>query len=538
MLLGVLEDYVASLPSEKALYTPFLTLLPAMGLQDVHFTHGMAEFGKDFIAKDSENGSPLQCTFQCKSGDINQAAWRDGIQGQMIEALTSTLSHPAFDRNLPHQVYLVTTGRLIGNAPIAVQEFNASVPLKIGARPIIVWERPQLVDLFARFGLEGVRRSTAADVQEYGGFYNLYGDGMRDRLSLQGGEQHSRHWLRDGQDGADWLLVGVLEAEILAAQAVGNSRSYDAIRCHLSILRTVLHDMWDQSDADRLRYLLEVHEQVVITLLEECRRLYADTQAKWEEAEHDLLKLIHGGVSNIIGYPIQCARVLEVTGLLYFLEGPQRRTAVADFLREFSDQEAGCAHIISDKYAVSLVPPVLALIHAGHLDEARKLICKSTVWLCDRYQAGIGLARFDASPKEETETLLGYPFESVDIESRNQSFLAAVLCDLAAFLGDATFYANVVNDIKASRIYPQYWQPADTRGQFRIEAEDIIQYPSINYEDQASPFTDFAYAEHIVAEYTAFQVTEKVSVASYLGLSVYLRDRYFPTLWPRLVPAG
>ena len=114
MLKNVLDGYLDGLKGkERDFDLPFLALLPAMGFYDIHFTHGHVEFGKDFIAKKLDSdGVERQYSFQSKAGDISNTEWRNGIQGQMFEAATLTLSHPNFDAMLPNQVVLVCTGRL------------------------------------------------------------------------------------------------------------------------------------------------------------------------------------------------------------------------------------------------------------------------------------------------------------------------------------------------------------------------------------------------------------------------------------------
>ena len=84
--------------------------LLAAGFTDVHFLHGVFEFGKDFIAKgpkppDGDTGTgnpalwvPHQFALQSKAGDLGEARL-DG------------LAHPSFDLGLPHAGVLVTTGR-------------------------------------------------------------------------------------------------------------------------------------------------------------------------------------------------------------------------------------------------------------------------------------------------------------------------------------------------------------------------------------------------------------------------------------------
>jgi hypothetical protein len=101
VLRNVLEDYLNSIKDERLFDSPFLSLLPAMGFRDVHYTHGGAEFGKDFIAKwVSDEGESIQYSFQLKAGNTDQPYWRDKVQGQMLEAVLSPRSHPHLGRFL------------------------------------------------------------------------------------------------------------------------------------------------------------------------------------------------------------------------------------------------------------------------------------------------------------------------------------------------------------------------------------------------------------------------------------------------------
>lgn len=136
---------------------------------------------------------------------------------------------------------------------------------------------------------------------------------------------------------------------------------------------------------------------------------------------------------------------------------------------------------------------------------------------------------------EEVETLLGYPFEGVEIRRRPSSLLATALCDLAAFAGDPGLYEDIVNHILAAGLVPQYWQASDTLGQFSVEADDVIHYPAgLNHSEIYEPFNEFRYADHVKREPKSFKVSEIVGATGHLALSVLLRDRYFPTLWPLL----
>jgi hypothetical protein len=538
VLRNVLEDYLKSIKDERLFDPPFLSLLPAMGFSDVRHTHGGAEFGKDFIAKrTNRNGEWVQYSFQLKAGDVDQPFWREKVQGQMLEALMTPRSHPHFDGDLPHQSVLVVTGRLAGNAGPAIDSFNEQLG-RMGKLPIKVWEQPCLIDALASRGLEGVHRATAADYAAYGRFYSVYGKSVQGTVSEREIEEHSNSWIEGPRDVTMRMLIAAVEAESIAARCSANGLAYEALKAHLGLLRAAMHSLFVEGSPERAEHLKQLNRLALEVVRRATGMYLAEVRQDWAAAGKDLLKLL-GGSALIVTYPVLCARVAEVAGMLYFLEERRKkRKEVADFLEEFVSGEPGCGHPISDRYAVSLVPAILALRHGGRLDAARDLLRRATVWLCDRQEKGSGLAQLEDDAYTEVATLISYPFESVRVSKRPSSFLATVLCDLAAFVGDPQLYEEVVNDVKAVEMVPQYWQAQDTEGQFSVGAGDVIQYPTgLDYKDEYTPFDDRQFATHIRNEPESFRLTDSLSSASYLGLTLLLRDRYFPTLWRTLATA-
>jgi hypothetical protein len=535
VLRNVLEDYLKSIKDERLFDPPFLSLLPAMGFFDVRHTHGSAEFGKDFIAKRiNRKGKPFQYSFQLKAGDIDQPFWRDKVQGQMLEALMSPRSHPHFDGGMPHQSVLVVTGRLVGNAGPAIDNFNEQLR-QIKKLPVKVWEQPCLIDALASHGLEGVHRATAAGYADYGRFYSVYGKSVQGIVSEREIEEHSNSWIGWPQDATARMLIAAIEAESIAARCSANELAYEALKAHLGLLRAAMHALYVEESQERVEQLKQLNQLALEAVRRAAGMYLAEVRRDWAAAGKNSIKLLDGA-ALIVTYPIFCARVMEVAGLLYFLEEKRRkRKEVADFLEEFISAEPGCGHPIGDRYAVSLVPGVLALLQGGWPDAARHLLRRATVWLCDRHEKGSGLAQLEDTAYAEVATLIGYPFEAVAVSKSPSSFLATVLCDLSAFAGDPQLYEDVVNDIKAVEIVPQYWQAQDTAGQFSVGGDDVIQYPSgLDYKDEYTSFEARQFATHIRNEAESFRLTDKVNPASYLGLVLLLRDRYFPTLWPLL----
>lgn len=534
MLRNVLGDYLNNV-KERDFDLPFMTLLPAMDFYDVHFTHGQVEFGKDFIAKRVEDGVEIQYSFQSKAGDIRQADWRNDVMGQMLESVLTGLSHPCFDRDLPHQAVLVTTGRLKGNAALGLQDLNGRIKDRFNAIPVALWDQEKLIDRLEAYGLGGIYRATASGFVSYGNFYVLYGRSLQGNLSEREIERHSRYWLDGSLDSRERLLGAAIEAEMIAARCVEHGFFYEAIHALLSALRVILHDLYRAEDPREIKQLQEIYDQAVRKLYSRCSNYFSEVKQRWLEAEKDLVRIIEGpGV--MMTYPVHCARILELTGCLYFMESDNdAKEEIASFIQDFILREPGSAHIPSDRYAVSLVLPTIALYDSSWADSARELLHRAAVWLCDRYQEGFGLASSEAAPYTEVTTLFGYPFEFVSEKPSGGSFLASVICDLAAFLGDKQFYSDVVNDIKACRIFPLYWQALDTVGQFRIEGTDVITYPNVQYEDVVTEFDSFEFAEHIVHEPRSFRLAQIVGPLGFMTLMLLLRDRYFPTIWPSLI---
>ncbi len=131
--------------------------------------------------------------------------------------------------------------------------------------------------------------------------------------------------------------------------------------------------------------------------------------------------------------------------------------------------------------------------------------------------------------------LLGYSFSTVDVTETHSSLLAAALCDLAAYFGDADLYCDIVNDIKASHIYPEYWQPQDSVGVCGIESADVVQIPHVEFNDAFTDFARYQHGPHLIQELDRFEVADVFGATSLVALMLLLRDRYFPKMWPQFI---
>ena len=142
----LLSDAVAAYleaVSERAFDEPLMALLRARGFTSVRLVHGAREFGKDVIAQ--RDGA--QWGFQSKAGDIGHPEWRR-LTGQLDELRVVNLGHGAFNTELPRRAVLVTTGRLVGNAPELYGDYNKRANER-GEPELELWDRDILLGQLA-----------------------------------------------------------------------------------------------------------------------------------------------------------------------------------------------------------------------------------------------------------------------------------------------------------------------------------------------------------------------------------------------------
>jgi hypothetical protein len=533
MLRNVLDDYLDSV-SERHFDYPLTSLFHAMGFYDIHFTHGSREIGKDFIAKKLINGIEHQYAIQSKKGDINQSKFTSEVYPQLLLASISGLSHPQFDKNIPRRVVLVTTGRLVGNTPLILQELNNDLEMNYAKERVEFWGKEQLIPLFEEYGLSSIHQLTSQGLSGYAYFFQTYSKAVDGTLSEREMENYSRLWLDESLADRKRILRAAIEAEIIATRLIERERVYEALTVYLSLARVVMQVLYENDDAYLARLYQEIIEEKILHV---CKGFFHQIKIDWEEAGKSLLHLcLRDSSFPMLHYLVWCARTLETISLYFFVtkDLSEQDEAIA-FLIDFIEKEQGCGHISSDRYAVSLVWTTLALIQASRTETALDLVKRSAIWLCDRVEKGFGLAGYEADEFEETAVLLGYAFECIKVEKNSSSYLATVLGDLAAFIGDKKFYGDVVNDLDACDIAYSYWQFPDTKAIFTIDTEECRTYPNIPHQYSIDNFEDFNYAEHIKHEPNSFQITERVGASGLVLLSVLLKDRYFPKLWKQII---
>jgi hypothetical protein len=444
LLSDAVGAYLESV-SERAFDEPLMALLRARGFTSVRLVHGAREFGKDVIARrDGE-----QWGFQSKAGDVGQSDWRT-LTGQLDELRVVNLGHGAFDTELPRRAVLVTTGRLVGNAPELYGDYNKRANEK-GEPELELWDRDILLGQLA-----GDPESVLSGSMD-GQLMLILGTAESRSVTMHEMEVFSRRWMTWEPDRLAGLAV--IEGALVCEKLRGVDRLDLACHIALCLVRAVwasgAASLPEDMSAAAARSLFETY---ACMLWDRCDE---------KLLEHPLLNDIEFG--GWVTYPVRCVRLAEFLGLLALLvkeSDPELSEKISRWLVTLCKRQPGVTHPISDQYAVSVIPAVLALATVDR-EAAETYLKRCTVWLCDRYERNmLGLAREDATPEQEIEYLIGGPFESVQLERRPDSLLAPVLLDLAAVLGFSDLYADIYNDVQAVRICPQVLRLDDGPDQY------------------------------------------------------------------------
>jgi hypothetical protein len=523
LLTDAIGSYVDSL-TEREFDAPFMALLRLQGFTDIHLLHGSFEFGKDFIAKRIENGQLNQYTFQTKAGDINLSAWND-CRGQIDMLRTNSLAHPNFDKNLPRQARFVITGRLVGAAPVASQDYQEHLA-SLNETQFRTWDRDSLIDMLARdpVCLSG---SSLELLQILGS--------QHDQLNFAVLENYSRAWIRNSWNTQN--LRDSLEVAVIASHCRRSNRLDLACYSSLMSLRSTLATVHGQVP-------LPETAAVAIKTAKAQFRHYA--QELWEECRDNYLKaddIIWADPSpfGFITYPLRCVIVLELLGLFALLEldtdtGKQVSQEIANYLERFVDANVGTSHPPSDRWAVSLVPVSLLFAATGKASALKSLVTSATRWVADCYDDGnFGLADPHATPTQEVAYLLGSPFEHIELRRRNGSYAASVILDLTSVTEEAELYDAARNEFLAVDIVPPVIEVGDDQAQYCLHVGTHRFEPNMPYEEHWHPVDAWKNAPHHRRGVEIYY-PETVGVPwDQLALSCVLRDRYFVKSWRRLL---
>lgn len=476
LLRSVLENYVDTL-TEREFDVPLLCLLLYSGFYDIHYLHGMFEFGKDFIAKKNENGIATQYVFQSKAGNIDLNGWRD-LQAQINEMRINYLAHPNYDKSLPLAAIAVVTGRLIGGAALSAQQYNEYC-ISRSEVGFTVWDKDILIEMILETDPVICKQPKNGEFLEIIGILSK-GNGTFNEL-----EKYSRNWMKVDTVGLinkDCLGI-LLESSLLCHELLKRNRVTLACYTTLMALRAIMfaiHNTDKMPDwADQILHLTKINFMKLANRLKDSMVLFMPSPKLYEHMK---------GFSGFITYPILCQQTIEILGLLALLQYKTGELSDAsdttDLVETIIKCNPGCSHLISDKFAISLIPPVLSLWIFKRTDTCKTFLYDVGKWLCDRYEdSEFGLASPESDEQEEIERLFGYAYDFISLNRRKESYIATILLDLSIITNMSELYDALINDILAIRIFPCLVVMKNDIHQYLKDGEALFN-PNITYPEK------------------------------------------------------
>jgi hypothetical protein len=521
MLADVIGNYVDSL-TEREFDAPFIALLRVHEFIDIHFLHGGFEFGKDFIAKRAEGGISYQYSFQTKAGDIGLAEWRQ-CRGQIDMLRTDALAHPNFDAALPRRAVFATTGRLVGGASLAAQQYRSHLQ-HLNEMEFSTWDRDTIVEMLA-VSPRSLSGSPLALLHILGS--------QRTALSFSPLEQHSRGWMR--AECTSVSLRDVLEAAVIAHHCRRENRV--DLACYTALM--LIRSLWATTHG---RNPLPETAGVCITTAKALFRHYATELWKACSGMYldpdSLIRADHTPVS-FLTYPVRCLSVVEILSMLALLDrdADSRLSAdIADYLAQFVSFNSGASHPVSDRWGVSVVCCALLLYLSGKIGALNSYLTSLIKWVADHYDSGeLGLAGPYSDPNEETTYLLGSRFEHIGIDRRAESYTATQLLDICAVTENQELFELARNEFLAVGICLPMLEFDDGLAQYSASAGGHHYEPNMPYEESWSPSDRWKVAPHHRRGPSEVYVESAGGIWNQLAISCVLRDRHFVRTWRRLV---
>ena len=392
MLENAIVAYLDGL-GERELDVPLRALLRAEGFHDIELVHGVSEFGRDFLAKHpGQDGQLRQFSVQSKVGDIGIGEWRE-VRDQLEDIRTVPIAHPVYDKDLPGTIMLVTTGRLKGDARAAANAYRDGL-----AAPweFEIWTRERLTALIL------THLQAALGDRAEGPLLRMLGAVDEGTIELVALERHTRKWIPPA--GATIAAGDVLEAGLLASRLQRAGRLDLACYAALGVLRAQV-----ASTADTIPIPGPVAAE--ITAAGDLFAMYA--KALWDACDESTLSAngmiaTHQEFGLWVTYPVRCTRLAELLALygLWREARGEEPAEIIDWLTRFLEAQPGCAHPVSDRHAVSLLP--VGILLAERTELLSEWLREAARWTADRHEGeSIGLASVDASPEQEVEYLLG-----------------------------------------------------------------------------------------------------------------------------------
>jgi hypothetical protein len=521
LLRSVLENYIDTF-SEREFDIPFLSLLLFENYYDLHFIHGNYEFGKDFIAKKIENGTMVQYVFQSKAGDINLDSWRD-LRTQIDEMRTNLLAHPNYDKNLLKKVEVIITGRLIGGASLSAQEYDRYLKDK-GELGFSVWDKDTIIEKF--FAIESWATELNKSTDD---FLILIGSLRKNGIDFKKIEDYSRNWLLFSEEqNPNKFFQILLEASLINHELLKYERNTLSCYVDLMIIRALLYALYDVDPMPEK--ILQCLYLSIDSFEYHSKKILLHIEADFLTPD-SLLTKSTSGIESFITYPVLCLQIIEIIGLLGLLilrKGDiEQAKKVAANLEIIINNNCGCSHPISDKYAVSYIPAVILLSIFNKITTCEKLLHDTAIWVLNRYEESeFGLASSNSTEYEEIETLIGYMFDFVELRKRRNSYLLTVILDLVSILGLSELYQSIINDVLALEIYPCLIDAKDNKSQFKIDGDSCF-YLSLNYKEEWKPLDGWRSAPHHYNE--PYLIFKKGFWWESLAVNSVLRDRHRPS---------
>ncbi|WP_339181100.1 hypothetical protein [Oceanobacillus sp. FSL W7-1293] len=520
MLRNVLVDYIETL-TERQFDIPLLCILLKNGFYDIHFTHGSFEFGKDFIAKKREGDKVVQYFFQSKGGNIGLPDWGQ-IRWQIDEARINPLSHPSFDDTLDRKVVLVLTGRLVGGAGISTQKYKEYCKNegKIGFN---VWDIDNLIEMI----LSGEVNSIGL-IKEQPELLSIIAKIQTDNVTFKDLERYSRNWMERCKENNKKSFLGViLEASIFATELENKGRL--TLACYVSLFptRAIVHSlhslgnvpMWAKPCLQLVRKQFDYYSNHLLFSLKE----------NFEDNESVFYNQVKGA-HTFITYPVICSQIMEIIGLIGLLkfdeDNKNEAEEIVNILEILIRKNTGFFSPLSDKYAISLLPPLILFAKFNRLEMCELIIKKNAIWLCNRYEISeFGMASPYATEDEEVQTLLGYSYDFMDLTSRRESYLATLLLDMSALLGLSELYEDILNDILATSIYPCNVETNNSTQNYMLNGDDIVYTPNVRFEEVLIPNGGWRNAVNV--ENNPTFCSENGLWWELLGIATTMRDRHY-----------
>lgn len=497
MLKNVIEDFLKS-TTEPNFYVIFPSILHALGFSDVHFTHGITEYGKDFIAKKND----CQYCFQLKAGDINLGDFRE-IKLQLLDAYTNRISYPCCDDKLEFRVVLVTTGIVKSVCDVDFKAFNQYLTEQLRETPIEIWDYYHLLKIMYNDEFDQYF-SSYLDNQEIASFLKILSSIKEQNYNWYEFERYTVKWLAD-DDKARFRPF--IEAGIFAKFLKENNDDYYLAMLYVCLFRFC-----------QVKHLGDAYQATLRNELKNICQSYAErlTNLRQRQEKFNCTLKLPNPFFDYPRYCLQTAEIIAVGILLDLLPVTE-----IDNLEYMIVSEKGMCYIISDNYAVTVYLITRALLKCGKGELLKKYLTNTAIWVCDRI-ADYGTAQIPSNEVEEAAQILATYLTCFDVPRRKASFTATVLLYCVFLTGDPSLLKSCINEFKAVDTILEYHNVLDNESVWRYDAKEITDSNDPEYTEKAG--FDYSNGLKYLIENSTVSVSEENK-----NLSAWLlRERFYP----------